>query len=42
MSMLRRHPIVLGTEDFEQSQRERKKIEMRFSHLERILKLSRL
>src|ERR1700733_5738566 len=31
-----------GTEGFEQSQRERKKIEMRFAHLKRILKLSRL
>src|SRR6476659_7247994 len=31
-----------GTEGFEQSQRERKKIEMRFAHLKRILKLGRL
>lgn len=31
-----------GTEDFEQSRRERKKIEMRFAHLKRILKLGRL
>ena len=29
-------------EDFEQSRRERKKIEMRFAHLKRILKLGRL
>src|SRR5882762_11944802 len=32
----------VGTEDFEQSRRERKKIEMRFAHLKRILKLGRL
>jgi hypothetical protein len=32
----------VGTEAFEQSRRERKKIEMRFAHLKRILKLSRL
>src|SRR5229473_2099610 len=31
-----------GTEDFEQSRRERKKIEMRFAHLKRILRLGRL
>ena len=31
-----------GTEGFEQSRRERKKIEMRFAHLKRILKLDRL
>ena len=31
-----------GTEGFEQSQRERKKIEMRFAHLKRILRLGRL
>jgi transposase len=31
-----------GTEAFEQSRRERKKIEMRFAHLKRILKLGRL
>src|SRR5258705_10889113 len=31
----------VGTEDFEQSRRERKKIEMRFAHLIRILKLGR-
>jgi hypothetical protein len=31
-----------GTEDFEKSRRERKKIEMRFAHLKRILKLGRL
>jgi hypothetical protein len=30
------------TEDFEKSRRERKKIEMRFAHLKRILKLGRL
>jgi hypothetical protein len=32
----------LGTESFEQSRRERKKIEMRFAHLKRILRLGRL
>jgi len=31
-----------GIEAFEQSRRERKKIEMRFAHLKRILKLGRL
>ena len=31
-----------GTETFEQSRRERKKIEMRFAHLKRILRLGRL
>jgi transposase len=31
-----------GTEAFEQSKRERKKIEMRFAHLKRILRLGRL
>ncbi len=31
-----------GTESFEQSRRERKKIEMRFAHLKRILRLGRL
>lgn len=31
-----------GTESFEQSRHERKKIEMRFAHLKRILKLGRL
>jgi hypothetical protein len=31
-----------GTDAFEQSRRERKKIEMRFAHLKRILRLSRL
>jgi hypothetical protein len=31
-----------GTDGFEQSRRERKKIEMRFAHLKRILKLGRL
>jgi hypothetical protein len=33
---------LAGTEAFEQSRRERKKIEMRFAHLKRILKLGRL
>jgi transposase len=32
----------VGTEGFEQSRRERKKIEMRFAHLKRILRLGRL
>ena len=32
----------LALEGFEQSRRERKKIEMRFAHLKRILKLGRL
>ena len=32
----------VGTEDFEQSRRERKTIEKRFAHLKRILKLGRL
>ena len=32
----------LGTETFEQSRRERKKIEMRFAHLKRIPRLGRL
>ena len=32
----------VGTEPFEQSRRERKKIEMRFAHLKRILRLGRL
>jgi Transposase DDE domain len=32
----------VGTESFEQSRRERKKIEMRFAHLKRILRLGRL
>jgi hypothetical protein len=31
-----------GTEGFEQSQRQRKKIEIRFAHLKRILRLGRL
>ena len=31
-----------GTEAFEHSRRERKKIEMRFAHLKRILRLGRL
>ena len=33
---------LAGTELFEQSRRERKKIEMRFAHLKRILRLDRL
>ena len=33
---------LAGTETFEQSRRERKKIEMRFAHLKRILRLGRL
>ena len=33
---------LASTEGFEQSRRERKKIEMRFAHLKRILKLGRL
>ena len=33
---------LAGTEGFEQSRDERKKIEMRFAHLKRILKLGRL
>ena len=33
---------LAGTERFEQSRHERKKIEMRFAHLKRILKLGRL
>ena len=32
----------VGTEDFKQSRRERKRIEMRFAHLKRILRLGRL
>jgi Transposase DDE domain len=32
----------VGTEGFEQLRRERKKIEMRFAHLKRILRLDRL
>jgi hypothetical protein len=32
----------VGTEGFEQSRRERKKIEMRFAHIKRILRLDRL
>jgi transposase len=35
-------PVAAGTEGFEQSRRECKKIEMRFAHLKRILKLRRL
>ena len=34
--------LFVGTEGFEQSGRERKKIEMRFAHLKRILRLDRL
>jgi len=33
---------LVGTEAFEQSRRERKRIEMRFAHLKRILRLCRL
>jgi transposase len=33
---------LAGTEAFEQSRRDRKRIEMRFAHLKRILRLSRL
>jgi transposase len=33
---------LAGTEGFEQSRRERKKIEMRFAHLKRMLRLGRL
>jgi len=33
---------LVGTEGFEQSRRERKKIEMRFAHLKHILRLDRL
>jgi hypothetical protein len=33
---------LVGTEGFETSRHERKKIEMRFAHLKRILKLGRL
>ena len=33
---------LVGTADFEQSRRERKRIEMRFAHLKRILRLDRL
>jgi transposase len=40
---VREHVRVLAnTEAFEQSRRERKKIEMRFAHMKRILKLDRL
>jgi hypothetical protein len=35
-------PETLPGEGFEKSRRERKKIEMRFAHLKRILKLGRL
>jgi hypothetical protein len=34
--------LYAGTDGFEQSGRERKKIEMRFAHLKRILRLGRL
>ena len=34
--------LLASTEGFEQSRKERKKIEMRFAHLKRILKLGRL
>jgi Transposase DDE domain len=37
-----RCPSFVGTDGFEQSRRERKKIEMRFAHLKRILRLDRL
>jgi hypothetical protein len=33
---------MANTEAFQQSRRERKKIEMRFAHMKRILKLDRL
>jgi hypothetical protein len=33
---------LAGTDAFEQSRRERKRIEMRFAHLKRILRLGRL
>jgi DDE family transposase len=33
---------LANTEAFQQSRRERKKIEMRFAHMKRILKLDRL
>jgi hypothetical protein len=33
---------LVGTEAFEQSRRDRKRIEMRFAHLKRILRLGRL
>jgi hypothetical protein len=33
---------LVGTEGFEQSRRDRKRIEMRFAHLKRILRLGRL
>jgi hypothetical protein len=35
-------PLLVGTEAFEQSRCERKRIEMRFAHLKRILRLDRL
>jgi hypothetical protein len=38
----RQGAAFVGTEDFEQSRPERKKLEMRFAHLKRILKLGRL
>ena len=42
MQRPRRARSFAGTEDFEKSRRERKKIEMGFAHLKRILKLDRL
>ena len=33
---------LAGTEAFQQSRRERKKVEMRFAHMKRILRLDRL
>jgi hypothetical protein len=33
---------LAGTDAFQQSSRERKKVEMRFAHMKRILKLNRL
>jgi hypothetical protein len=35
-------PALANTEAFQQSRRERKKVEMRFAHMKRILKLDRL
>src|SRR5712664_2219293 len=40
-TMIRMMPEFAGTEGFKQSRRERKKIEMRFAHLKRILRLGR-
>jgi hypothetical protein len=40
---IRDHVRALATtESFQQSRRERKKVEMRFAHMKRILKLDRL